>query len=226
LLAADFRIFGAYTFAAFLAAAWSNVVFSTATVLPIYFAGLRIGGPVVAAIAAGLWAIFPNSIVLRERERYAESGEMAYMREKHREAVDFIIRHPGEDARRYRRRFIAFWSGGTKNPLTDFMHSESGWFRWVVAFNIFGGVGAIAGMLTLALKRNPMLWPLAAYAILLPIPYYVTLAVPRYRLPADPAILLLSAVPLSVVCRKLAERFGDRPQSHRAGGSALRLNAD
>ena len=120
---------------------------------------------------------------------------MAYMREKQRESLDFIISHPGVDAERYARRFVAFWSGGTGNPLRAFT-LESGWFRWVVAFNILAGLGAIAGIIVLAINRKPFLFPLAAFAVILPLPYYVTLALPRYRLPADPAILILTAVAL------------------------------
>lgn len=64
IVAALFKIFGPYTFSAFEAAALLNVFFSTLTCVPIYFAGARIGGPGLGALAAWLWAIFPAAIVI------------------------------------------------------------------------------------------------------------------------------------------------------------------
>ena len=64
LLAAIFRIFGTYTFAAFLATAGANILFSAITCLPLYFAGIRIAGPTAGALAGWLWAVFPTAIVL------------------------------------------------------------------------------------------------------------------------------------------------------------------
>lgn len=64
LLAGIFRLWGTYTFAAFLAASLANILFVTLATIPIYFAGKRIGGKGVAAGAAWLWAVFPNAILL------------------------------------------------------------------------------------------------------------------------------------------------------------------
>ncbi|MCU1330927.1 MAG: hypothetical protein JWN34_6297 [Bryobacterales bacterium] len=64
LLAGIFKLFGLYTFQAFLAAAGLNVLFSTLTCIPLYAAASRMFGRGVAAGAAWLWAIFPNAILL------------------------------------------------------------------------------------------------------------------------------------------------------------------
>jgi len=64
LLAAIFRIFGAYTLQAFIAAAGFNVVCSALTCVPLYFIAKRVTGPTAAALATGLWAVFPNAILL------------------------------------------------------------------------------------------------------------------------------------------------------------------
>jgi 4-amino-4-deoxy-L-arabinose transferase-like glycosyltransferase len=61
LLSLIFKLCGVRTFASFLAAAGLNVVFSTLTVVPLYFVGRRIGA---GALAAWMWAIFPNAIRL------------------------------------------------------------------------------------------------------------------------------------------------------------------
>ncbi len=64
LLAAVFRVFGTYTFAAFLTAVGLNIAFSTAACVPVFFAGQRIAGKTTGAVAAWLWAVFPNAILL------------------------------------------------------------------------------------------------------------------------------------------------------------------
>ena len=64
LLAAIFRIFGAYTFHAWAATVLLNISCCTLACIPIYFAAKRIGGIALAAGAAWLWAIFPNAILM------------------------------------------------------------------------------------------------------------------------------------------------------------------
>jgi 4-amino-4-deoxy-L-arabinose transferase-like glycosyltransferase len=64
LVAGIFRVFGVFTLHAFYAAATLNILFSAATCIPIYFAGRRIAGTGVASLAAWLWALFPNAIVI------------------------------------------------------------------------------------------------------------------------------------------------------------------
>ncbi|HTS13604.1 MAG TPA: hypothetical protein VMH00_15910 [Candidatus Limnocylindrales bacterium] len=64
ILAGIFDIFGTFTFPAYVAAISLNILFSTLTCMPIYFAGKRIGGLTVASIAAWLWALFPNAVII------------------------------------------------------------------------------------------------------------------------------------------------------------------
>lgn len=64
LLAALFHIFGIYSFAAFLAAAMLNIAFTVLVCWPLYALGRRIGGIRAGALAAWLWAIYPNAILL------------------------------------------------------------------------------------------------------------------------------------------------------------------
>lgn len=64
ILAAIFRICGAFTYGAFLAAVVLNCLLSAATTLPLFFAARRITGVSVAALAAWLWALYPNGIIL------------------------------------------------------------------------------------------------------------------------------------------------------------------
>lgn len=64
ILAAIFKLFGAYTSPAYLAAVLFNILCSALTCIPVFKAGQRIAGPSVAVTAAWLWAIFPNAILL------------------------------------------------------------------------------------------------------------------------------------------------------------------
>jgi Dolichyl-phosphate-mannose-protein mannosyltransferase len=64
MVAGIFCVFGVFTLHAFYAAAALNIIFSAATCVPIYFAGKRIAGIGAASLAAWLWALFPNAIVI------------------------------------------------------------------------------------------------------------------------------------------------------------------
>jgi len=64
LIAGIFRVFGIFTLHALYASAAMNILFSTATCVPIYFAARRIAGSGPAALAAWLWVFFPSAIVM------------------------------------------------------------------------------------------------------------------------------------------------------------------
>jgi len=64
LLAAVFKLFGAFTITSFYAAVLLNCVFSALVCLPLFRTAQRIANPAVAVLAAWLWAVFPNGIIL------------------------------------------------------------------------------------------------------------------------------------------------------------------
>ena len=64
LLAALFKLFGAFTLASFYAAVFLNCIFSSLACIPVCYSGRRIAGPVVGELAAWLWAIFPSGILM------------------------------------------------------------------------------------------------------------------------------------------------------------------
>ena len=132
-----------------------------------------------------------------ERAKYVAMGEIAYMRQKQREAIAYMESHPRRVADLWAHRFIAFWTGGSPHPLEDFERVHSAWFRYVLIFNICAAVGALAGIVLLLWRRSVFAFPLAVFPLLFPSVYYVSVALPRYRLPIDPAVLLLTALALS-----------------------------
>jgi hypothetical protein len=64
LVAATFKLFGIFTAPAFFACVALNILFSSATCVPIFVAGKRIGGLGVGAGAAWLWAVFPSGVMM------------------------------------------------------------------------------------------------------------------------------------------------------------------
>lgn len=64
ILSAIFRVCGAFTYSAFIAAVLLNCLLSAATTFPLFFAARRIAGVPAAALAAWLWALYPNGVIL------------------------------------------------------------------------------------------------------------------------------------------------------------------
>jgi hypothetical protein len=69
-------------------------------------------------------------------------------------------------------------------------------------FNIVAGIGTLAGILLLWRAHSKFTFPLAATILIYPVPYYLTLVEPRYRLPIDPLVMLLLAVTLQALLGK------------------------
>jgi hypothetical protein len=59
-----FKSFGVYTRAAFFAAVILNIIFSSATCVPIFYAGKKVFGVGAGSGGAWLWALFPNAILI------------------------------------------------------------------------------------------------------------------------------------------------------------------
>ena len=150
-----------------------------------------------------------------ERAKYIDMGEMAYTKEKGHDAIRYMVAHPAREAHLIARRFLAFWSGGTPHPLDDFLRADSAWFRLVLLFNIAVAIGALAGIVALAGNRNAYWFPLAAFPLIFPWAYYLTVVLPRYSLPVDPVVMLLAAVALD--CALGIVRGRNSPEVQTAG---------
>jgi hypothetical protein len=57
-------------------------------------------------------------------------------------------------------------------------------------------LGTIFGALHLFLRRSPFAFPLAVYPVAFPLVYYITHTSLRLRHPADPILIILTAVAL------------------------------
>lgn len=141
-----------------------------------------------------------------ERRQYTEMGELPYMAAKLRDAVDYILTHPRHEAELIGGRFVMLWAGGAPHPIDDFIANHSAWFRYVLLFNLCAASGALLGIVFLFRNRSIYAFPLAAGPVVFPFAYYFTLALPRYRHPIDPTLMLLTAVAIAVLIRRAAPR--------------------
>jgi 4-amino-4-deoxy-L-arabinose transferase-like glycosyltransferase len=362
LLAAIFKIFGAYTVHTWFAAVSLNILFVTLACIPIYFAGRKIGGEksgiALGAVAAWLWALFPNAILVpvesmweaslaallgatilwatlaldedqgwkawgaygllwgvtlmtnatfgallpfllawlwwrahnqnrritpriaaaltitvlccvpwtirndrvfhhfvplrsvlglqlwlgnndetqdifrgnlhpiyneSERAHYIAVGEIEYMHEKRNLAVSYMLSHPEREAHLIWLRFVSIWAGGAIHPIDDFIGTPDPWFRYVLAFNVCLALGTLAGALILFAQRNPYALPCAMFPAIFPWAYYLTLSLPRYRLPIDPIAMLLNAAAiLWFVSRLRTSPVAPQPSPRRSLGRRKR----
>ena len=130
----------------------------------------------------------------RQRALFLRQGEVVYMRRKLHLALAYMAAHPSREAHLAWRRFLTFWSGGSPWPLASLVRFRSNWDRYVLLFDLLSGLAALGGIVRLCLRRSPYAFPIAVVPLVIPWAYYLTLAVPRYRLPVDPAVMLLAAL--------------------------------
>jgi 4-amino-4-deoxy-L-arabinose transferase-like glycosyltransferase len=145
-----------------------------------------------------------------ERARYIQMGETAYMQEKQQQAVQYMTSHFTREAHLIGNRIISVWSGGTPTPVKDFLKFPSLWFRFVLLFNVAVAIGALLGIVILFRRCNVYAFPTAVFPVVFPWAYYLTLVLPRYRLPIDPIVMLLTAVTLERLLRFRERAIVDR----------------
>lgn len=128
-----------------------------------------------------------------ERNEYMRMGEISYMRAKQSEALRWMIAHPARVARLSVRRFVGIWTGSL-TPVKDFEANHTFLVRFLFLSNILAGIGALAGIVILWVRRNRYAFPAAVLPIIFPFAFYLTQALLRYRHPIDPIVMLLTAV--------------------------------
>lgn len=137
------------------------------------------------------WWLHPNDDD-QERIKFLQMGEIPYMEEKQRLAIDFIRTHPADFTRFMFRRFVNNWFGTFESPW-DVVQAKSilyrGTFLWncVFAFLTFFGLW-LANRLYAA-----EVFPLAISILVFPIVYYVTHSSLRYRHPIDPVMTIYAS---------------------------------
>jgi Dolichyl-phosphate-mannose-protein mannosyltransferase len=140
----------------------------------------------------------------RETVRYFRLGETAFMDEELRKATTFIRAHPGKAVTLTAKRFVAFWAG-VANPLDTFPEAEL-LVKILIVCAALSGLGALGGIIVLALRHSPYTIPLAVFPIVFPLIYYITHTSIRYRHPIEPIVLLLTAIAFHPLAQRLLAR--------------------
>jgi dolichyl-phosphate-mannose-protein mannosyltransferase len=151
-------------------------------------------------------AVWPPKIS-KERElvRYFHLGEMPFMDEEKRKALAFMRAYPGIEVKLTAARFVAFWTG-LMDPLQAFLSTNSLLIRVLLVCNTAVALGGLLGFVVLLWKRNPYVFPVAAYPVVYPWLYYISHSNLRYRHPIDPVVLLLVSIAAANSMKKLTGR--------------------
>ena len=157
-------------------------------------AELRIGnGPG----ANGTWMeyLHPTQNVY-EMERYRRMGEMAYVKERKREAIDFIRHDYGRFIGLSLKRFIYYWGGVPRQEN----------LAWVApmknALFLLSSALAFWGLARALRRHRPGAWLFFWLILCYPAVYYFVFPHPRYRHPIEPELLILMVYVISEVERK------------------------
>jgi len=136
------------------------------------------------------WAgqLHPNDFE-PERHKFSQMGEIAYMKEKQHEAIQFMVSHPRDTMRFFWRRFADTW-----DPIQDVWRAARWDFRLLLVSNIVVSIFGLAGLLALFREKNQFAFPIAVFPLAFPIVYYVTHSSLRYRHPIDPVLVVLTAL--------------------------------
>ncbi len=136
--------------------------------------------------ANGLWLFYLHPVKNEiEFDHYRRMGEPAYVKSRLHEALVYIKAHPGQFAATSGKRFIYFWYG---TPRTQ----EGAAVYWLRNLLFFGSsLIAFLGLL-LCIKRREHGGLLFTWLLLsVPLVYYMTYPLPRYRHPIEPEMLIL-----------------------------------
>ena len=129
------------------------------------------------------WPPHPRTHVSDAR-KIQEMGEVAYMRESGRQALDWIEANPADFARLTAQRVRIFWLGPTDDPVM------------AIAFLALAALAAVGAVLALRRLRAAgsavLLIPLLTY----PLIYYVVPWQHRYRFPIEWILFLLAGAAL------------------------------
>ncbi len=134
-----------------------------------------------------------------ELRRFEQMGEASYMRTEGEKATEFIRRNPGRFMVLTLKRALYYWTGPPPSTLRRFPAlSEIRNSLYLLTSTL-----AMIGVWLAFRNRSDVAWLFAGLILLFPIVYYVTFALQDYRVPLEPALLILG-------CYALANTFGTK----------------
>jgi 4-amino-4-deoxy-L-arabinose transferase-like glycosyltransferase len=151
---------------------------------------LWLGNNPEVPISCSCW-LHPTSDA-KERARYLQLGEVDYVQEKQRQALQFIKAHPSDTLRHIYHRFMETWTGFS-DSFADIWASKLLFLRatlvWNYSLTILAFTGLLLAYRTLRANALPLLNLMAVF----PVVYYLCHMDPRYRQPIEPVIAMLAA---------------------------------
>ncbi|MCJ7629492.1 MAG: hypothetical protein MUO50_14045, partial [Longimicrobiales bacterium] len=108
-----------------------------------------------------------------EARKVQEVGEVKYMRDAGREALDWMWENPGESAKLTASRIAHWWLGPLDHPPGAFL---------VTLLTLLSGVGVWLAFPSMAV---PDRWAILIPLLTFPLIHYVVAYMPRYREPID-----------------------------------------
>jgi 4-amino-4-deoxy-L-arabinose transferase-like glycosyltransferase len=151
--------------------------------------------------ADGTWMSYlhptQNALALKQ---YEEMGEIAYVAERQREAMEFILADYGRFAWISFKRFVYYWAGRPRSSEMSALVDNSAFLASSIL--AFWGLG-------LALRKHqPGAWLFLWLILCYPAIYYFVSPHSRYRHPIEPALAILIAYVISEARRKPANFTG------------------
>lgn len=121
----------------------------------------------------------------QQLQLYRQLGESAYVRERKRQALEFIKEDYGRFTELSLKRFVYYWAGlprpTAKSAFAPFSNS----------LYVASSVLAIWGLAQALRTRAPGAWLFFWLLILYPLIYYAVFVLARYRHPIEPELLIL-----------------------------------
>jgi len=129
-----------------------------------------------------------------EMKEYKAVGEIAYIAEKRRLAIDFIVTHPVFFLEASVHRFVRFWTGyWSFSP--DYLKAEPLDLP-NIPFCVFLVFFMLRGIRRWWAHDHAGLLPYLFAVVLFPLPYYLTHSSMDYRQPLEPVVIVLVTVGL------------------------------
>jgi len=149
-------------------------------------------------------AVHPSNSA-REREQWAELGEIAYMDAKKIEAKQWIGEHPEEFAALSIRRAIFVWTGfWSLRP--EYLHDEPMEIFATLYFSAFTLLALVGFVQARRNRLGPIMLPMAIFLLIFPAPYYITHPSYDYRHAMDPILVVMT----TYACVNLSRKRGQQ----------------
>lgn len=136
---------------------------------------------------------------------YENLGEIEYMKEKRRKALELIYQNPYLYTKKIIRRIGAFWYG-----TAAITHQYWFYYKFKLVKHILFFIPALLGFIGLyfLFRRDPRKSVIFSIIMFIyPAVYYFVMSEPRYRLPIEPILIVLSAISISTIFKAAKEKY-------------------